>query len=168
MGTVENTNQNILPKRQNCFRTIRTMKKLFILLVSFIFVYTVKANVVADVLIEGLPVKVISSGRGYKVFEQYPWEGHSSNYGPKGNRLKTGSGVGVGRNISSSLRLRQGDWIHMPDIGWRQVNEVSSKEDGVEFFAAYRDEYKDKHPRITIDRVAFALPSPRPDHLVTE
>src|ERR1700733_2478081 len=102
MGTVENTNQNILPKRQNCFRTIRTMKKLFILLVSFIFVYTVKANVVADVLIEGLPVKVISSGRGYKVFEQYPWEGHSSNYGPKGNRLKTGSGVGVGRNISSS------------------------------------------------------------------
>jgi hypothetical protein len=27
--------------------------------------------VIADVMIEGLPVKVISSGKSYKVFEQY-------------------------------------------------------------------------------------------------
>jgi hypothetical protein len=63
------------------------------------------------------------------------------------------------KNMSSSLQLRQGDWIRMPDIGWRQINEFASKKDSIEFFAAYRDEYKSKHPRITIDMVVFALPS---------
>src|SRR5271166_4024792 len=125
------------------------MKKLLILFVGFAFVYTVRATVDAEQIIEGLPVKVISSGKSYKVFEQYPWEGHSSNYGPKGNRLNSSYGVGLGKNISSSLLLRQGDWIHMPDIGWRQINEFSSKKDSIEFFASYRDEYKSKHPRIT-------------------
>jgi hypothetical protein len=139
------------------------MKKLLILLVGFGFICTVKATVIADLTIEGLPVNVVSSGKGYKVFEQYPWEGHSSKYGPKGNRLNSSYGVGVGKNISRSLQLRQGDWIHMPDIGWRQINEYSSKKDGIEFFATHRDEYKAEHPRIAIDRVAFALPSQRPD-----
>jgi hypothetical protein len=37
--------------------------------------------------------------------------------------------------------------------------ESSSKNDSIEFFATYRDEYKSKHPRLTIDMVAFALPS---------
>jgi hypothetical protein len=60
--------------------------------------------------------------------------------------------------------VRQGDWIHMPDIGWRQINEFSSKKDGIEFFASHRNEYKGKHPRIAIDRVVFALPSQRPDY----
>jgi hypothetical protein len=117
------------------------------------------ATDIAPVVIEGLPVKVISSGKSYKVFEQYPWEGHSSNYGPKGNRLNSSYGVGLGKNISSALLLRHGDWIHMPDIGWRQINEFASKKDSIEFFARYRDEYKSKHPRITIDMVVFALPS---------
>src|SRR6202022_289252 len=130
-----------------------------ILLISFAFICTVKATDIADVIIEGLPVKVLSSGKSYKVFEQYPWEGHSSNYGPKGNRLNSNYGVGVGKNISSFLQLRHGDWIHMPDIGWRQINEFASKKDSIEFFATYRDEYKSKHPRVTIDMVAFALPS---------
>jgi len=46
-----------------------------------------------------------------------------------------------------------------PDIGWRQINESSSKRDSVEFFATYRDECKSKHPRITIDMVVFVSPS---------
>jgi hypothetical protein len=140
------------------------MKKLLILFIGFAFICTVKATVVADALIEGLPIKVISSGKSYKVFEQYPWEGRSSKYGPKGNRLKPGHGVGVVKNVRRSLQVRHGDWIHMPDIGWRQINESSSKKDGIEFFAAHRNEYKGRHPRIAIDRVAFALPSHRPDH----
>jgi hypothetical protein len=135
------------------------MKWFFILLISCGLMGTIKATVVAEVLIEGLPVKVLSSGRSYKVFEQYPWEGHSSRFGPKGNRLTPGNGVGVGKNIAHSLKLRLGDWIHMPDIGWRQVNESSSKRDGIEFFATRRDEYKSKYPRLTIDRVVFASPS---------
>jgi hypothetical protein len=113
------------------------MKKLLILLIACAFVCTIKATEIADLVIKGLPVKVLSSGKSYKVFEQYPWEGHSSNYGPKGNRLNAGYGVGVGKNISRSLELRQGDWIHMPDIGWRQINELSSKKDGIEFFASF-------------------------------
>jgi hypothetical protein len=143
--------------------TLLIMKKLLILLFGSAIICNVKAGVIADMVIEGLPVKVISSGRSYKVFEQYPWEGRSSRYGPKGNRLDSGHGVGVGKNIRRSLQVRQGDWIHMPGIGWRQINESSSRRDGIEFFATRRDEYKDKHPRITIDKVVFALPSQR-DH----
>jgi hypothetical protein len=140
------------------FERFTAMKCCFlILLISFAFICAIKATIIADMIIEGLPKKVLSSGKTYKVFEQYPWEGHSSNYGPKGNRLSPGNGVGVGRNIARSLQLRLGDWIHMPDIGWRQINESSSKNDGIEFFATHRDEYNSKHSRITIDRVAFAL-----------
>ena len=147
------------PKEAKFYSHLLTMRKLLIPLLGLAFISTVQATVDDDKVIAGLPVTVVSSGRSYKVFEQYPWEGHSSNYGPKGNRLSAGYGVGVGKNIRRSLQVRHGDWIHMPDIGWRQVNESSSKRDSVEFFATYRDEYKSKHPRITIDMVAFALPS---------
>src|SRR5689334_22519468 len=99
------------------------MTKPLILLISFAFICTLKASEIADQIVKGLPVKVLSSDKSYKVFEQYPWEGHSSKYGPKGNRLDSNYGVGVGRSISRSLRLRHGDWIHMPGIGWRQINE---------------------------------------------
>jgi hypothetical protein len=155
-------------EKAELFQGILAVKKLLILFVGFACVYTVRAAVDAEQIIEGLPVKVVSSGKSYKVFEQYPWEGHSSNYGPKGNRLNSSYGVGVGKNISRSLRVRQGDWIHMPDIGWRQINEFSSKKDGIEFFATHRDEYKSNHPRIAIDRVVFALPLQRPDHFLTD
>jgi hypothetical protein len=140
------------------------MKNLLIPFIGFALICTGRATVNSDQIIKGLPVKVVSSGRSYKVFEQYPWEGHSSNYGPKGNRLNSGYGVGVGANIRRSLQVRHGDWIHMPDIGWRQINEFSAKKDGVEFFATHRDEYKRNHPRIAIDKVVFALPSQRPNH----
>lgn len=138
-----------------------TMKTPLILLISFALACTLRASVVADLVVKGLPVKVVSSGNSYKVFEQYPWEGHSSKYGPKGNRLDSRYGVGVGRNILHSLHLRQGDWIHMPDIGWREINEFSSKRNGVEFFAGHRDQYKSEHPRVTIDMVVFAMPLPK-------
>ena len=69
------------------------MRKLSISLLGFAFICTVRATVDDNQIIEGLPVKLVSSGKSYKVFEQYPWEGHSSNYGPKGNRLNSGFGV---------------------------------------------------------------------------
>jgi hypothetical protein len=134
------------------------MKKLFILFASFAIIHTVRASVDAEQMIEGLPVIVVSSAKSYKVFEQYPWEGQSSNYGPKGNRLSSAYGVGVGSEIRRSLQVRHGDWIHLPEIGWRQINESSSKSEGIEFFASRRDEYKGQHPRITIDKVVFAWP----------
>jgi hypothetical protein len=133
------------------------MKKFLILFAGCAIIHTVSASVVPEQIIEGWPVTVVTSGKSYKVFEQYPWEGHSSNYGPKGNRLSSGYGVGVGNEIRRSLQVRHGDWIHLPEIGWRQINESSSKSDGIEFFATYRDEYKGKHPRIAIDKVVLTL-----------
>jgi len=139
------------------------MKHLLILFFGFAFTSSVRATVIADVIVKGLPVKVVSPSKSYKVFEQYPWEGRSSKYGPKGNRLNSSYGVGVGKNIRRSLQVRQGDWIHMPDIGWRQINESSSKSNGIEFYASHRDEYKSMHPRVVIDKVVFALPSEQPE-----
>ncbi|MBV9998278.1 MAG: hypothetical protein JO015_04100 [Verrucomicrobia bacterium] len=134
---------------------------LILLFISFALACTLRADVVADLVVKGLPVKVVSSGKNYKVFEQYPWEGHTSRYGPKGNRLDPNYGVGIGKNIRRALHLRQGDWIHIPEIGWRQINEFSSKSNGVEFFASHRDQYKSQHPRVTIDMVVFAMPLPK-------
>ncbi|MBV9490158.1 MAG: hypothetical protein JO069_10600 [Verrucomicrobia bacterium] len=137
------------------------MEKLLILLISLIPISNIKAiDAISALTVMGFPVNVSSSSTSYKVFEQYPWEGHASRYGPKGNRLHFNYGVGVGKNISRSLHLRYGDWIHMPEIGWRQVNEFSSKANGIEFFASHTDEYKGKHPRVTIDMVVFALATP--------
>jgi hypothetical protein len=48
------------------------MKKLLISIVGFAFICTVRATVDNDVIIKGLPVTVVSSGKSYKVFEQYP------------------------------------------------------------------------------------------------
>ena len=81
------------------------MRKLLIPLIGFAFVCTGRATVDDAQKIEGLPVTVVSSGRSYKVFEQYPWEGHSSNYGPKGNRLNSGYGVGVGKIFAVLYRF---------------------------------------------------------------
>jgi hypothetical protein len=107
-------------EKAKLFRTILSMKKLLILLAGFAFIYTVRATVDGDQIIEGLPVKVVSSGKSYKVFEQYPWEGHSSNYGPNGNRLYSGYGVGVGRNISRSLQCDK-------EIGFICLTSVGGK-----------------------------------------
>ena len=60
------------------------MKWFLILFISFAFIDTIKATVIADMIIEGLPVKVLSSGRSYKVFEQYPWKVALLNMDPKG------------------------------------------------------------------------------------
>jgi hypothetical protein len=54
------------------FERFITMKKLLILLISFTFICTAKATNIDDVIIKGLPVKMLSSGKSYKVFEQYP------------------------------------------------------------------------------------------------
>jgi len=110
------------------FEPLIARKGLLILLIGLALICPTKATVIADVIIEGLPVKVLSAGKSYKVFEQYPWEGHSSKYGPKGNRLNPGKGVGVGKNVARSLQLRQGDWIHMPtSVGDKSMNLPAKK-----------------------------------------
>lgn len=85
---------------------------------------------------------------GFKIWEQYPWEDRSSRFGPnryrgqEGNPLRLGYGVGIGRYIQSALGIRQGDWVYLSKgIGWRQINEASSRKWGVEFYSRFRGEY---------------------------
>jgi hypothetical protein len=84
-------------------------------------------------------------------FEEYPWEGHSSNYGPKGNRLGEGYGVGLGVVRQANTGARFGDWVR---VGFadgtsvvRQVNETSSRANGVEFYTSKRGEWE-RHGKV--------------------
>ena len=47
------------------------MRKSLILFISFAFICTLNASEIADLTAKGLPVNVLSSGKSYKVFEQY-------------------------------------------------------------------------------------------------
>jgi hypothetical protein len=72
---------------------------------------------------------------GYVGYEEYPWEGHSSNYGPSGNHLILGKGVGLGVNVQKQWGVQQGDWVNQGGgYGWRQINEASSRKWGVEMY----------------------------------
>lgn len=72
------------------------------------------------------------------VYEQYGWEGHAANFGPHGNRLGEGYGVGLGVDKQKEVGAKFGDWVRI-DFGngtsmIRQVNETSERPSGVEFF----------------------------------
>lgn len=61
---------------------------------------------------------------GYYTYEEYPWEGRSSNYGPSGNHLMLNRGVGLGINVQKQWGVQQGDWVNLSGgYGWRQLNE---------------------------------------------
>jgi hypothetical protein len=47
------------------------------------------------------------------VYEQYGWEGHAANYGPKGNRLGEGYGVGLGVDKQKESGAKFGDWVRV-------------------------------------------------------
>jgi hypothetical protein len=103
-----------------------------------------------------------SLGSGYSdkkgaVYEEYGWEGHSSNFGPKGNRLGEGYGVGLGIAEQASVGAHFGDTvkIHFADGTEmvRKINETSARAHGVEFFTNTRGEY-DKHGAATVTKMA--------------
>jgi hypothetical protein len=72
---------------------------------------------------------------GFSTYEQYGTEGHSSNYGPAGNKLmQDDAHVGLGPKGMMQYGLRQGDRAHIPGKGWRQINESSARKNGIEFF----------------------------------
>ena len=48
------------------------------------------------------------------VYEEYPWEGHSSQYGPEGQDLSQPGEVGLGPDLMAKKGLRQGDWVTFP------------------------------------------------------
>lgn len=82
---------------------------------------------------------------GYSVYEQYPWEDRTSRQGPFENALILGKGIGLGMNVQKQLGVNFGDWVNLgrggKSLGWRQMNETSSRPWGVEFFTNKRDEW---------------------------
>jgi tape measure domain-containing protein len=77
---------------------------------------------------------------GTTYYEHPDTEGHSSQYGPAGNKLGYGYGVGIGKSYGNHF----GEWakIRLPDgrVLYRQVNERSSRDHGIEFVTPHDDE----------------------------
>jgi hypothetical protein len=89
--------------------------------------------------------------QGYVTYEEYPWEGYSSRHGPAGNPLVLGKGVGLGLNVQKQLGIGFGDWVNLGGgLGWRQVNETSSRPWGIEFFTNRPGQYTGQYPRIQV------------------
>jgi hypothetical protein len=82
------------------------------------------------------------------VYEQYGWEGHAANYGPHGNRLGEGYGVGLGVDKQAQSGARFGDWVRITfgdgSSIVRQVNETSERPHGVEFFTNHPGTYNNR------------------------
>jgi hypothetical protein len=78
------------------------------------------------------------------VYYEHDYEGHSSQYGPNGNRLGDGYGIGFGVDKQAQLGVHQGDWVRVRLNNGRtvvrQVNETSSRRHGIEFHSPARDE----------------------------
>jgi hypothetical protein len=94
-----------------------------------------------------LPVYPIAPG--YRMpLEQYAWEGHAANFGPRGNRLGVGYGVGLGIEQQRKWNAKFGDLITLQfqngEIIRRRLNETSERPGGIEFFSARRGEYESK------------------------
>jgi hypothetical protein len=77
-------------------------------------------------------------------YEHPDTEGRSSQFGPRGNRLGYGYGVGLGEKIAAQYNAPLGSWITMrlPNgkIITRQRNETSARSRGIEFVSPSTDE----------------------------
>lgn len=83
-----------------------------------------------------------------QVYEQYGWEGHAANFGPHGNRLGEGYGVGLGVDKQKEVGAKFGDWVRIDFANGtseiRQVNETSERPNGVEFFTNREGTYNNR------------------------
>jgi hypothetical protein len=84
------------------------------------------------------------------VEEEYDSEGHSSQFGPKGNRLITGwNYLGLHPDTMSKYGLSQGELVRTEE-GWAKVQESASRKGTVEFHADYPGQFQNKHSRLHI------------------
>lgn len=94
------------------------------------------------------------NAQGYKTYEEYGTEGHSSNYGPRGNKLTQDTGgVGLGPSIMQQWGLKQGDKVHIPGMGWLDIRESSSRGHGIEFFKNRPGSGTTTPERLKIDKI---------------
>lgn len=98
-----------------------------------------------------------------RVYYEHPdTEGHSSQYGPMGNLLGYGYGVGLGVAQQKETGATFGKWvrIRLPNGSTivRQVNETSSRPSGIEFVTPHTDESSYGNGRATIEGVYDTKP----------
>jgi tape measure domain-containing protein len=99
-------------------------------------------------------------GGSLAVREEYDWEGPSSQYGPKGNRLLTGPYVGLNPQEMHKYGVRLGDYVHT-QAGWLRVQESASRPGTIEFHADRRGQFENRFQRLNIDAVRRAGESPQ-------
>jgi hypothetical protein len=89
---------------------------------------------------EGDP-RWMPNDQGYRVTEEYDWEGSSSQYGPLGNRINVGE-IGVGQQLAAKYNIHFGDWVKLKSGGWRQVTESSAKDWAIEYHANKQGQFE--------------------------
>jgi hypothetical protein len=106
-----------------------------------------------------------ASGTGVAL-EQYPWEGHAANFGPKNNRLGDGYGIGLGVEKQKQVGAHFGDWVRVQFANGqtltRQVNETSERPMGVEFFSNRRGKYESLGKIMGVQKVGGPQASAQP------
>ena len=98
-----------------------------------------------------------SDKRSYRSYEEYPWEGHSSQYGPLNNPLGEGYGIGLGPVLQERYNAPVGSWVYVPPYGWRQVNETSAAKggEGIELFTKTKGSVPEQ---LAIEAVSHSTP----------
>src|SRR5260221_5903470 len=82
----------------------------------------------------GYPTDTTPTAQGYRILEEYSYEGRSSQIGPRGNVIKTGE-IGLGHELEKQYNIKQGDWVQTSGHGWRKVTESSNSAYGIEYHA---------------------------------
>src|SRR5258707_252290 len=82
----------------------------------------------------GFPTETTPTAQGYRILEEYSYEGRSSQIGPRGNVIKTGE-IGLGHELEKQYNIKQGDWVQTSGHGWRKVTESSNSAYGIEYHA---------------------------------
>jgi hypothetical protein len=104
------------------------------------------------------------NAQGYKTYEEYSWEkARDSHIGPSGNVLALNKGVGLGKNVASEWRVQQGDWINIQGLGWRQLNEASSRKNGIEIYTDKRDSIPERLQIMGVRRIKRNKDGTTPD-----
>jgi tape measure domain-containing protein len=94
-------------------------------------------------------------GGSLAVREEYDWEGRSSQYGPRGNRLLTGPYVGLNPQEMGKYGVHQGDYVHT-QAGWLRIQESASRRGTIEFHADRPGQFEGRWNRLNIDAVRRA------------
>lgn len=103
-------------------------------------------------------------GSGWMSYGELGTEGHSSNWnGTHDLRAESAYGIGLGSEVEKAYDVTEGQWVYVDGLGWRKINENSSRPHGIEKWAP--DAAHDKRPeRYNISRVHRGIDKPSDDY----